>query len=89
MKIIRISAVWCPSCLVMKPRFAEVEKKYSNLDFISLDIDFDEEVASYNPGNILPVFILYNNDEEVARLVGEHKTEELSKLIEEHLDMGE
>jgi thioredoxin-like negative regulator of GroEL len=73
----------------MKPRFTEIEKKYSNIEFVSLDIDFDEEVASYNPGNILPVFILYNNDKEVSRLVGEKTVEELSKFIDEHLDMEE
>ncbi len=85
MKIVKISAVWCPSCLVMRPRFTEIEKKYPNIEFVSLDIDFDEDVSIYNPGHVLPVIILFINNNEVARLVGEHKVEEISKMVENYL----
>jgi len=81
MKIVVISAVWCPSCLVMRPRFEEIIKKYAEIDSVSYDFDFDE-VSVYNPGSILPVFILINDDIELGRLVGEHKLEEMINLIE-------
>ncbi|HHT38769.1 MAG TPA: thioredoxin family protein [Mollicutes bacterium] len=87
MKIVKISAVWCSSCLVMRPRFEEVEKKYPNIESISLDIDFDEESSKYNVREKLPVFILLdNNDNELERLVGEHKTEELINIVKKHYD---
>lgn len=86
MKIIRISAIWCPSCLVMRPRFEEIEKRFPNIESKVYDIDFDEEVQKYNVGNILPVFIIFDNDDnELGRLIGEQKTEVLIKMVEDHL----
>jgi thiol-disulfide isomerase/thioredoxin len=86
MKIVKISAVWCPSCLVMRPRFEQIEKMYPNIESVTFDIDLDEEAKNYNAGNILPVFILLNNqDVEIGRLKGEQKIDTLSKIIEEHL----
>lgn len=83
MKIVIISAVWCPSCLIMRPRFNSVKEKYPNLNFKIYDIDLDEESSSYNVGHILPIFIIFdNNDVEVARLIGEQKEESLIKMIE-------
>ncbi len=86
MKIIRISAIWCPSCLVMRPRFEEIEKRFPNIESKVYDIDFDEEAQKYNVGNILPVFIIFDNDDnELGRLIGEQKTEVLIKMVEDHL----
>ncbi|MDD2495758.1 MAG: thioredoxin family protein [Tissierellia bacterium] len=85
MKVIIISAVWCPSCLIMRPRFESVKKEYFNIEFKSYDIDLDEEPEIYNVGNILPVFILINDDNvELGRLIGEQKKEELIKMLENH-----
>lgn len=86
MKIIKISTVWCPSCLVMNPRYKEIRDRYPDIEFISLDLDLDEEAKEYNVGSVLPVFILLDNeDNEVERLVGEHKTKEFISIIEKYL----
>lgn len=85
MKIIIISALWCPSCLKMGKIYKQLKDKYSNIEFISYDIDFDEEeVKQYNPGDILPILILAKENKEIKRIVGEHTTEELEKEIEEY-----
>jgi len=88
MKIIRISAVWCPSCLIMRPRFENVEKEYPNIESKSYDIDLDEEASFYNVGHILPVFLLLDDkNNELGRLTGEQKIEVLIKMIEDHLEV--
>jgi len=69
----------------MRPRFESVKKECSNIEFKFYDIDLDEEPKLYNTGNILPVFILLDNKNvELGRLIGEHKKEDLIKLIENH-----
>ena len=61
MKILRISAIWCPSCIIMRPIYDEIVKEY-NLESEELDFDFDEErVESLEVGNTLPVAIFYYN----------------------------
>ena len=77
MKIIKIGAIWCPGCLVMKKVWKNIMGKYPGLDVTELDYDMDSlEVAKYNPGKVLPVCIFTNDDGiELARLIGEQKEE--------------
>ena len=86
MKIIKIGAVWCPGCLIMKKVWNNIIKDYSNLEIINLDYDMDsEEVSKYNPGKVLPVVIfLDDNDQELERLIGEQKEETLREKIDKY-----
>ena len=86
MKVIKISAIWCGSCIKMKNIWKEVEKDY-DLDITNLDYDFDEdEVKKYDVGNILPVTIfLDNNNNEITRLTGEKTEEQIKEVIERYL----
>lgn len=87
MKIIIISAIWCPSCLKMGKIYKQLKEKYNNLEFISYDLDFDEEkVNQYNPGDILPILIIEKNNQETKRIIGEHTLEELEQEIEEYFN---
>ena len=62
MKIIRMSAIWCGSCIGMKNVWNEIVKT-NDLDITNYDIDFDsEEVKKYDVGNILPVAIFLDDD---------------------------
>ena len=82
MRIVRISAIWCPACLIMRPIYDEVVKKY-NLESEELDYDFnEEEVEKLNIGKKLPVAIIYDGDEEKTRICGEKKIKEIEEIIE-------
>ena len=81
MKLIKIGAIWCSGCLVMNNVISKMLKNYS-VDYQEYDIDMDEEGASsYNPGDILPVFIVMKDNQEVHRFSGEYSYDEfISKL---------
>ena len=81
MKIIKINSLGCPSCIIMNKVFNKIKENYS-FDYEELDYDFDD-IEKYETGNILPVYIFYKNDIEVARLCGEHKIEEFEKILGE------
>lgn len=82
MKVVKINAVWCSGCLVMNKVWKKVNEKYL-FDTIELDYDMDEEeVLKYNPGNILPVFIFFDGDRELFRIVGEVSESEMIEKIE-------
>ena len=85
MKYIKISAMWCPYCIIMNKIWKKVKEEYPNIDFKELDLDMDEESENYNVGETLPIIIRIENDVEVARLVGEKTYEEVKKFIEEGL----
>jgi len=81
MKIIRISAAWCMSCIIMNQRLDDLKDTY-HLEFIDLDIDKDD-VSVYEVQDILPVNILLNEKgQEIQRLKGEISTRKLRKLFD-------
>lgn len=86
MEIIKINAVWCPSCLASKKIWQEIEKDFPQIKYINLDYDLDEEeIKKYNVGTILPVVILKKDDIEVTRIIGEKSkkiiVEEINKIL--------
>lgn len=83
MEIIKIGAMWCPGCIVMKKTFKQIEEDF-NIEIKSLDLDFDEEeVSKYNVGDTLPVIIVNKDGKEVKRIIGEKSYQELKSLLEE------
>ena len=86
MKLIKINAIWCMSCILMNETLKAVEKEYAiNYETITYDYDIDtNEVEGYNVGTILPVYILSDDEKEIARSVGEQTKEELIKFFSEN-----
>ncbi len=82
-RLIVISAVWCPSCLILNKHLKKIKEEYSDLEIIKLDYDLDdEEVEKYDVGKKLPVLILCDEDKEIRRIVGERTYEEIVKFLE-------
>lgn len=81
MKIVRISAVWCSSCIIMKSRLNEILKD-KDIEVVDLDYDTDG-IEEYNVGDILPVIIKLNDNKEIDRLVGEHSKKEIESFVGE------
>lgn len=79
MKIVKISSLGCPSCIIMNKRFNEIKNKYT-FDYEEYDYDFDD-IKEFNVGKILPVYIFYKNGKEVNRLSGEHSVNEFESII--------
>ncbi len=84
MKMIFITSMWCPSCLIMRPRYRDVLKNYPQVEVIEYDFDEDTNIVNdYQIGKILPVAIFIDNNSEVKRIIGEKSPKELMKLIGE------
>ncbi|MFA5048142.1 MAG: thioredoxin family protein [Patescibacteria group bacterium] len=88
MKVLKFGAVWCPGCLVMKPRWKEIETENSWLQTEYYDFDQDKEmVEKYQITNILPVFVFLGKDgDEFLRLNGEIDKAKLIEIINQNKD---
>lgn len=84
MKAVKVSAIWCSACLIMNKVWKEIENE-NDIEVISYDLDMDEEeVEKYNVGEKLPeVIFLDSKDNEIGRMIGEHKKEEILEYIGE------
>lgn len=82
-KVIVVSAVWCPSCLLLKKNLKRLRDEYK-INIETLDYDFDEEeVKEYSVGDILPVIITIKDNKETGRLIGEKKYDEIITFLKE------
>jgi thiol-disulfide isomerase/thioredoxin len=88
MKVLKFGAMWCPGCLVMKPRWAEIEKENPWLVTEYHDFDEDKEaVTKYNITDKLPVFVFLDRESnEFLRLQGEIEKDKLIELINQNKD---
>ncbi|MBN1168470.1 thioredoxin family protein [Candidatus Woesebacteria bacterium] len=88
MKVLKFGAVWCPGCLVMKPRWKEIEEENPWLKTEYYDFDENKEMVDrYHIDKNLPTFVfLDKNEEEFLRLQGEHSKKELVKIINDNKD---
>ena len=80
-ELIVISAVWCPSCLILNKHLKKINEEYKDIKITKYDYDLDEDiVSSFEVGKILPVLII--NDK---RLIGEKSYDEIKKFLEENM----
>ena len=89
MKIIKIGSSWCSGCIVMKPIWERIEKEIK-IDEKYYDFDIYEDMLKekYNIGDKLPIIIfLDNNDNEIERITGEIKYEDLLNKIKEYTNL--
>ena len=86
MKLVKISAMWCMSCIVMNNLLDNVLSKYKVLfDIENLDYDVDFTLVSkYNVSNVLPVYILMDPSGEIDRLVGEVSESQLISFLKDN-----
>ena len=87
MKVLKIGAEWCSGCLVMKPRWVEIEKEHDWLVTEYFDYDKDaEKIEAYGvESESLPVFVFLDKDgKEMLRKEGEVSKKELVRLILEN-----
>ena len=73
--------MWCTSCIVTKKPWDEIKQNY---EYEEYDYDMDEEIIKkYNVGNVLPVIIVLNNNNEINRIIGEKSKKEIEKILGE------
>jgi thiol-disulfide isomerase/thioredoxin len=88
MKVLKFGAVWCPGCLVMKPRWAEIEKENPWLETEYHDYDEAKDfVEKYSIDDKLPTFVfLDKSNVEFMRLSGEIEKQKLLDIITKNRD---
>lgn len=87
MKVLKIGAEWCSGCIIMKPRWGEIEKENEWLMTEYFDWDRDQEkIKEHNiNSDLLPVFVFLNKEgKEIDRRTGEVSKKELVELINKY-----
>ena len=81
--IVDFWASWCGPCKMMAPVFEELSGEYEGkLAFVKVNVEENEELAGANNISGIPCLIVYNNGEEVDRIVGFNPKPQLQEKIE-------
>jgi len=88
MKVLKFGATWCLGCLVMKPRWKEIESENPWLKTEYYDYSEDKEmIEKYAINEILPTFVFLDKEEkEFLRLEGEVDKDKLIEIINQNKD---
>ncbi|GAV63493.1 Thioredoxin domain-containing protein [Cephalotus follicularis] len=79
--VIDFAASWCGPCKMMEPAFRAMSHKFSDVQFVRIDVDELSDVAQEFGVQAMPTFVLVKNGKEVDRVVGAKK-DELEKKID-------
>ena len=86
MRVVKIGAMWCPACIVTNKFWKEIKDDFSDIEFVDLDIDMDDEESNkFGNLDILPVVVFEEKNKELKRIIGEHKKDEYENTIKELL----
>jgi thioredoxin 1 len=79
--IVKFSAEWCTPCKRMQTLLEKMEKEFSNVTFLDVDVDKCNSLAKKYKIMTLPTLLFFDNKKEKDRLIGLVLTEPLRKKI--------
>nr|UYX45859.1 thioredoxin h [Petunia x hybrida] len=81
--VVDFAASWCGPCKFMEPAINAMASKYTDVDFVKIDVDELSDVAQEFGVQAMPTFVLFKQGKEVERVTGAKK-DELEKKILKH-----
>lgn len=84
--IIDFNADWCGPCRRLAPILKEIAGERSDIDFYSINVDNNKELARKLRISSIPMLLLVPVDGEPQSIIGLYPKEELIKTIEYVID---
>lgn len=72
--IVMFTAAWCGPCKRIKPVFATLAEKNTNISFQIVDCDAFQDVSAYFQVSAMPTFMFFNNGVLLDTIVGASQT---------------
>ena len=79
--IIDFSATWCMPCRMLAPILEQVADKMPKVDFYSLDIDENEDIAKRYRIFSVPTLLAFKQGKVVDSLVGLNNYDDVLKFV--------
>ncbi len=74
-------AEWCGPCKMIAPVFEKLSKEISSVKFAKVNVDNNPGLAQQQSILGIPCIIIYNNGEEVDRIVGFQSEQQLKEKL--------
>ena len=80
MTVVDFSAIWCGPCQIIKPFFESLQEKFPNSNFITIDVDEQQEIAQICNIQCMPTFQIYSEGNKIDELSGASEEMLLQKI---------
>ena len=77
------TADWCQPCKKTRPIVEELNREQTTAGFQIIDVDDNPELVKTFSIQSVPTFILFNEGQEISRMIGSKSREELVEFISE------
>jgi thioredoxin 1 len=67
---VKFGAEWCGPCKKLEPNFLKIEEEFSNVKFMTVDVDQIPSIAQKYRIRTLPTILLLKNNKEINRING-------------------
>ncbi|MBN2156092.1 MAG: hypothetical protein JW776_08615 [Candidatus Lokiarchaeota archaeon] len=83
--IMDIFTVWCQPCIEVRPIFRNLSRKYSEIKFLSVDLDHARWIGEKFDIDSIPSFLFFKDGEMVHKHVGFLEEDMFEKKIQDNL----
>lgn len=80
--VIDFSASWCMPCRMMKPILERVADAMQSVNFYTLDVDDEEEIAKRYRIFSVPTLVAFRAGKKIDSMVGLNSYEEIVEFVE-------
>ena len=80
MLVVDFSAVWCGPCQRIKPFFENLPDKFPNCQFVTVDVDEQQEIAQLCNIQCMPTFQIYSDGYKIDEVSGASQEMLLQKI---------
>lgn len=81
--VVDLYAKWCGPCKQISPVLEQWSKDMSNVQFLKVDVDVNEDIVMKYQIQAMPTFLFFKLGELVDRMTGAN-VNKLQQLIEKH-----
>lgn len=78
-------ADWCGPCKAVSPIIDELSTEMSNVSFVKVNVDENQDVASEYSIFSIPTFLIFKNGQVISQLVGAQGKEAFQAKLNEAL----
>ncbi|CAJ0958484.1 unnamed protein product, partial [Mesorhabditis belari] len=82
--VIDFFATWCGPCKIMGPKFNKMSNEFTDVIFVKVDVDENEDIVSRFQINVMPTFIFMKGGEQIDSVEGSMEDQLRQKLSANH-----
>jgi thioredoxin 1 len=83
--VVDFFAEWCMPCLMLTPIIEDLSEQMSEVKFVKINIDENENLASKFKIFSVPCLVIFKKGKEAGRIIGTHSSEVIEERIVQHM----